>query len=87
MTTLYIRIDEPKTWTDVPGERFVHYDPARPSDIQKALAEHGLAMVPLEPTEERIAAGIRENQESCGYDLGRAAMTALYKAMTAKAPK
>jgi hypothetical protein len=53
------------------------------SDVKAYLSAIDMAAVPLEPTEARINAGISENQESCGYDMGGSAMTALYKAMIA----
>ncbi len=49
---LYKRVDEPKTWTDVPGERFVHYDPVTFKEIQTYLLEFGWVAVPFTPTKE-----------------------------------
>jgi hypothetical protein len=52
-------------------------------DIQVYLAEHGLVAVPLEPTEVMIEAGISDNQEACGYDIGGSTLASIYKAMIA----
>ena len=40
-----------------------------------------MVLVPAEPTEEMIQAGVLRNNESCGYTIGTLSMAQLYKAM------
>ena len=53
---LYLRVDEPVTWDDNPGQRFIHYELAPLADIKAWVKANNSTIVPFEPTEEMLQA-------------------------------